>query len=97
MHAIATLRQSTDDCSRRRYRLSVSLPFPKHIAEFLQRASIELRLLPQVRRQETIRVAHGHEGVFQCILECLCRSGGGSVDVLDAGELEETLDGWGSH
>ena len=78
-------------------RLSVSLPFPKHVAEFLQRASNELRLLPQVRRQEPIRVAHGHEGGFQCVLECLCGAGGGCVDVLDAGELEETLDSRGSH
>ena len=77
------------------YRLSVSLPFPEHVAEFLQRASVELRFLPQVRRQEAVRVAHGDEGGFQCVFECLCGAGGGGVDVLDAGELEETLDGWG--
>ena len=77
-------------------RLLVSLPFPKHITEFLQRAPVELRLLPQIRRQEPIRVAHSHESSLQCVLECLCRAGGGGVDVLDASELEETLDGRGS-
>lgn len=77
-------------------RVSVSLSFPQHVAEFFQRAPVEFRFLPQVRRQEPVRVAHGYEGSLQCVLEGLCRAGGGSVDVLDAGELEETLDGWGS-
>ena len=74
---------------------SVPLPLPEHVSEFLQRAPIERRFLPQVRRQEAVRVAHGDEGGFERVLEGLCRAGGGSVDVLDAGELEETLDGWG--
>ena len=77
-------------------KVSVSLSFPQHIAEFFQRAPVKLRFLPQVWRQESVRVTHGYERSLQCVLEGLCRAGGGSVDVLDAGELEETLDGWGS-
>lgn len=76
--------------------LLVSLPFPQHITKFLQRAPVELRLLPQIRRQEAIRVTHSDESSFQCVFESLGRASGGSVDVLDTSELEETLDGWGS-
>lgn len=75
---------------------SVPLSFPQHIAEFFQRAPVEFRFLPQVRCQEPVRVAHGYERSLECVLEGLCGAGGGSVDVLDAGELEETLDGRGS-
>ena len=77
-------------------RFSVSLSFPKHVAEFFQRAPIELRFFPQVRREEPIRIAHSDESGLECVFQCLCRAGGGSVDILDAGELEETLDGWRS-
>ena len=46
----------------------VSLPFSKHVPKFLQRAPIQLRLLPQIRCQEAISVAYSHErsleGIF---------------------------------
>jgi len=73
----------------------IPLPFSKHIPKFLQRAPVQLRVLPQIRRQEPICVAHRHERSFQRVLERLCRACGGCVYVLDAGELEEALDGGG--
>lgn len=73
----------------------VPLPLPKHIAKLLQRAPVQLRVLPQIRRQEPICIAHRHERRFQRVLERLRRAGGGGVHVLDAGELEEALDGGG--
>ena len=94
MHATATAPESMTDTV-----ISlplVSLSFPQHITELLQRAPVELRLLPQVRRQEAIRVTYSHEGSLECVFKGFRRAGGGSVDILDAGELEETLDGWGS-
>ena len=87
---------ANNDRYRNHHALSISLPLPQHIAEFLQRAPVKLRLLPQIRRQEPIRVPHRHERSLERILERLCRAGGGSVDVLHARELEETFDGWGS-
>jgi len=71
----------------------VSLPLPQHITEFFQRAPIELVLLPQIRRQETVGVAYSHERSFECIFKSLCRASGGGIDILDAGELKETFDG----
>ena len=73
----------------------IPLPFPKHIPKLLERAPVQLRVLPQIRRQEPIRVAHRHERSLQRVLERLCGAGGGGVHVLDAGELEEALDGGG--
>ena len=94
MHATVTWRLS-EQLIPQPYRLSVSLSFPEYVTKFLQRAPVELRLLPQIRRQEPIRIAHGHERSLQRVLERLCGAGGRSVYVLDTGELEETLDGWG--
>ena len=93
-------------CSRRRNAMNlsasfpdlcslISLSLPQHITKFLQRAPIQLCFLPQIRRQEAVCVSHSGECSFECVFEGLCRAGGGGVDVLDAGELEETLDGWG--
>jgi len=75
--------------------LLIPLPLPKHIPKFLERAPVQLRVLPQIRRQEPICVAHRHERSFQRVLERLRRACGGGVHVLDAGELEEALDGGG--
>lgn len=95
MHARATPRLSKPLIPSLSWFL-VSLSFPQHITEFLQWAPVELRLLPQIGRQEAIRVAYSHEGSLQRVLECLCRAGRGGVDILDTCELQETLDGWGS-
>ncbi len=71
----------------------VPLPLPKHIPKLLKWAPVQLRILPQIRRQEPICVAHRDECSFQRVLQRLCRARGGCVYVLDAGELEEALDG----
>jgi len=73
----------------------IPLPLPKHIPKLLKRAPVQLRVLPQIRRQEPIRIAHRDERSFQRVLERLCRACGGGIHVLDAGELEEALDGGG--
>lgn len=39
----------------------IPLPLSKHIPKLLKRAPVQLRVLPQIRRQEPIRVAHRHE------------------------------------
>lgn len=74
----------------------VSLSLPENITEFFQRASVQLGLLPQVGRQETVCVGDSDEGSLQGVLEGLGRTGGGCVDVLDTGQLEQTLNGGGS-
>ena len=66
----------------------ISLPFPQHVAVLLQRTPIELCFLPQVRGQEAVRVANGHESCFEGILKSLGGASRGSVDVLDTSELQ---------
>ena len=73
----------------------VSLALPEHIAILLQRAPVQLRLLPQIGCQETVTVTDRHERSFERIFERLGRAGGRCVCVLHTGELEETLDGGG--
>lgn len=73
----------------------VSLVRPQGIRKLLQGAPDELRLLPQVGRQESVGVGDGGEGGLQGVLERLGRASGRCVGVLDTGELEETLDSWG--
>lgn len=73
----------------------VSLVRPQGIRKLLQRAPDELRLLPQVGRQESVGVGNSGEGGLQGVLERLGRASGRCVGVLDTSELEETLDSWG--
>ena len=65
----------------------VSLPLPEHVTKLLQWAPVELRLLPQIGRQEAVCVADSHEGSLQRILESFRRAGRGSIGVLDTCEL----------
>lgn len=53
----------------------VALALTQHIAVLLERAADELRLLPQVRRQEAVGVADGDEGGLERVLERLCGAG----------------------
>ena len=53
----------------------VLLSFPKSIRVLLQRASLQLRLGPQVGRQESVRVGDGGEGSLEGVLEGLGRTG----------------------
>lgn len=78
------------------YRLK-PLPFPEHVTVFLQRTPVQLRLLPQIRRQEAVAVADGDEGRFERVFERLGGAGRRRVRVLHAGELQETLDGGGGN
>ena len=73
----------------------VPLPFTKHIAVLLERATLQLRLLPQVGCQEAVGIGDSHEGRLERVLERLCRAGGSGVDVAYTCELEQTLDGRG--
>jgi hypothetical protein len=75
----------------------VTLSSPESIRELLQRTSDELGLLPQVGSQVSVCIADSDEGGLQGVFESLGRSGGGSVDVVDTGKLEETLDGRGGN
>ena len=74
---------------------SIPLPLSQHIRKLIQRAPHQLRLLPQIRRQEAICVADGDEGGLEGVFEGFCGAGGGGVGVFDAGELEETFYGGG--
>ena len=65
----------------------VPLPLPQGVGVLVQRAPDELRLLPQVGRQEAVGVGDGGEGGLQGVLEGLGRTGRGRVGVLDTGEL----------
>lgn len=71
----------------------VSLTSSKNITELLQRTPDELGLLPQVGGQVSVCVADSDEGGLEGVLKGLGRAGGGCVDVVDTGKLEETLDG----
>lgn len=73
----------------------ISLPLSQHIPKLLERTPVQLGILPQIRRQEPIRIADGHKRRFQRVLERFGAAGRGGVDVLDAGELEETFYGGG--
>ena len=72
----------------------VALALAQHITVLLERTPVELGLLPQVGGQETISVDDGAEGGLERVLEGLGRSGRGGVDVVDTGQLQQTLDGW---
>lgn len=74
----------------------ISLLPSQVIAELLQRTSQQLGLFPQVGSQEGVGVSDRGEGSLKSVLEGLCRTGGGSVDVLDTSKLEKTFDGGGS-
>ena len=65
----------------------VPLTLPQGVRVLVQRAPDELRLGPQVGRQETVRVGDGGEGGLEGVLEGLGRAGGGRVGILDTGEL----------
>ena len=65
----------------------VPLTLPQGVGVLVQRAPDELRLLPQVGRQEAVGVGDGGEGGLQGVLESLGRTGRGRVGVLDTGEL----------
>jgi hypothetical protein len=70
----------------------VTLALTQHIAVLLERAPLQLGLLPQVGCEETVCVGDGHKSSLESVLEGLGRTGRGSVDVLDTGQLQETLD-----
>lgn len=71
----------------------IPLALPQHIAILLQWAPVKLRLLPQVRCEETVRVRDGDEGSLKGIFEGLGRARRCSVDVLHTSKLEKALDG----
>ena len=54
----------------------ISLPLPEHVTILLQRTPVQLRLLPQIGRQESVAVTHGDEGSLERVLESLGRAGG---------------------
>ena len=70
----------------------VPLTLPQGVGVLVQRAPDELRLLPQVGRQEAVGVGDGGEGGLQGVLEGLGRAGRRSVGILNASKLQETLD-----
>lgn len=65
----------------------VALLGAQGVGELLQRAADELGLLPQVGGQEAVGVGDGGEGSLERVLESLGGAGGGSVGILDTGEL----------
>ena len=71
---------------------SVPLPFPQHIPKLLQRASVQLGLLPQIGCQEPVCVPHGDKRGLERIFQRLGRSRRGGVDILHPGQLQESLD-----
>jgi hypothetical protein len=73
----------------------ISLPFSQNITKLLQWTPNELRLLPQVGSQEAICVADSDESGLESVLESLCRSRRCSVNIINTGKLEQTLDSWG--
>lgn len=77
------LRRLSTDCPSN----LVALLSSQGVCELLQGAPDELRLLPEVGRQESVGVGDGGEGGLQGVLEGLGRSGGGSVGVLNTGKL----------
>jgi len=89
------VQKNNHNAPRYRSHHLVTLASPQSIRELLQRRSDELGLLPQVGGQVSVCVADSDEGSLQGVLEGLGRTGGGSVNVVDTSELEETLDGGG--
>ena len=87
--------KNTSTHARYRPHHLVTLSSPESIRELLQRRSDELGLFPQVGGQVSVCVADSDEGSLQGVLEGLGRTRGGSVNVVDTSELEETLHGWG--
>ena len=71
----------------------IPLALPQHIAVLLQWAPVKLRLLPQVRCEEAVRVRDGDEGSLKGVFEGLGRARRRGVDVLHTSELEKALDG----
>jgi len=86
-------RSSLPPCEPHTIRDLVTLTLAQHIAVLLQRAPDELGLLPQIGRQKAIGVDHSAERRLERVLERLGRAGRGRVDVVDAGELQQALDG----
>ena len=69
------------------HRSLVSLSLPQNIPKLLQRAPVELRLFPQIWRQEAISVAYRRKCSLQCVLECFCRARGRGINILNTGKL----------
>lgn len=82
---------STPSTSARRKRLEALVP--QRVGVLVQGTPDELGLLPEVGREEAVRVGHGGEGGLEGVLERLGRTGGRGVGVLDTSKLEEALDG----
>lgn len=72
----------------------VALSLAEDITVLLEWAADELGLLPQVGSEESVGVRDGHEGSLEGVLKSLGGTGRGSVDVVNTGELEQTLDSW---
>jgi hypothetical protein len=72
----------------------VTLALTQHIRVLLQRAAIELRLLPEIGSEEAVGAGDSDEASLERVLERLGGAGGCSVDVVHTGELEQTFDGW---
>jgi hypothetical protein len=88
------VKQPLTHASYRSHHL-ISLASAQNITELLQRTSDKLRLLPQIGSQVSVCVSDSNEGSLQGVLECLGRTGGGCVDIVDTSKLEKTLDGRG--
>jgi hypothetical protein len=72
--------------------LLILLALAQNVAEFLQRATGELGLGPEVGGKEAVGVDDGKEGSLEGVLEGLGGAGRGGIGVLDTSELKETLD-----
>lgn len=53
----------------------VPFSLSKHITKLLQRAPIQLSLLPQIRCKEAVGITHRHEGRFEGVFESFCGAG----------------------
>lgn len=73
----------------------VALALTENVRVLLEWGADELGLLPQVGGEETVGVGNGNEGGLEGVLKGLGGTGRGGVDVVDTGELEQTLDSWG--
>ena len=76
---------------------SVSLRLPQCIRILLQRASDQLGLLPQIRRQEPVAIPHRSESRLERVLQRLRAPGAARVRILHAGQLEQSLHGRRGH
>jgi hypothetical protein len=68
-------------------RALIPLSFPQHITILLQRASLELGLLPQVGCEVSVGVSDSNEGSLESVLKGLGRTGGRGVRIRDTGQL----------